>query len=38
MARARVAMQAHYTRKVIDPQSFMTSLCVRGDLSVYVAA
>jgi heme-degrading monooxygenase HmoA len=38
MAAARAAMQVHYAREGFDPPSFMKSLGVRGDLSVYSAA
>ena len=38
MAQARATMQAHYAREGFDPPSFMKSLGIRGDLSVYSGA
>jgi hypothetical protein len=38
MANTRATMQAHYAREGFDPPTFMDSLGVRGDLSVYSAA
>jgi hypothetical protein len=38
MANARATMQAHYIREGFDALTFMKSLGVRGDLSVYSAA
>jgi heme-degrading monooxygenase HmoA len=38
MAAAVVAVQAHYAREGFNPPSFMKSLGVRGDLSVYRTA
>jgi len=37
MARARTTLQALYAREGFDPPSYMKSLGVRGDLSVYSA-
>jgi heme-degrading monooxygenase HmoA len=38
MARAKATMQAYYASEGFDPPSFMKSLGVRGDLSVYSRA
>jgi len=38
MAQARATMQAYYARDGFDPPTFMKSLGIRGDLSVYSAA
>jgi hypothetical protein len=35
MARAKATMQAHYSSEGFDPPTFMKSLGVRGELSVY---
>jgi heme-degrading monooxygenase HmoA len=37
MAQARATVQAHYTSEGFDPPSFMKSLGIRADMSVYSA-